>query len=331
MLRVVCWKNLESLGNVAHCSRLLHFRPPLTCRSMASQCTAGIIIIGDEITKGKVADTNSHYLAQKLYSLGIDVRKISTIPDHMTDIAEEVSLFSKKFTHVVTAGGIGPTHDDITYQGVAQGLEQRLIMLPELVELIKEYFKIDVSDYDPLNPPTFPSDVDTSGFNPALKMALVPASSRLHYTKGVFPMVQVNNVFIMPGIPQYLKKCCKHLETLVRNSDRTFYSSEVYVQMDEIHLAPILNTTVKAYGAHVSYGSYPIIGNNYYRTKLTMESTDSVRLNAAHQHLTSQFPADTIVSYDPKSIERAPEAIQDIIANSKSELQVAVSNAYQVT
>lgn len=307
----------------------------LANRNMSSQCTAGIIIIGDEITKGKVADTNSHFVAQKLYSLGVDVCKISVIPDRIDDIAEEVALFSKKFTHVVTAGGIGPTHDDITYQAIAKGLKEKLILLPELVELIISHFKISVPDYDPLNPPVFPFDVDTSSFNPALKMALVPASSRLHSAMGasVFPMVQVNNVYIMPGIPQYLKRCCRHLETLARNPDRNFVSSEIYVQTDEIRLAPILNVAVKEYGAHVSFGSYPVIGHSYYRTKLTMESTDPARLEAAHQHLSAELPADSIVPYDPKAIERAPEAIQNIINGQGGhvELQVPVSNSYQVT
>lgn len=302
---------------------------------MASQCTAGIIIIGDEITKGKVADTNSHYVAQKLYSLGVDVCKISVIPDRIDDIAEEVALFSQKFTHVVTAGGIGPTHDDITYQAIAKGLKENLILLPELVELIKSYFKRTVPDYDPLNPPTFPHDVDTSSFDPALKMALVPASSCLHSAMGksVFPMVQVKNVYIMPGIPQYLKRCCRHLETLARNPDRTFQSNEIYVEMDEVRLAPILNAAVKEHGAHVSFGSYPVIGHSYYRTKLTMESTDAGRLEASYQHLSSELPADSIVSYDPKAIERAPEAIQNIIngQGGHTELQVPVSNSYQVT
>jgi FAD synthetase len=303
----------------------------------SSQCTAGIIIIGDEITKGKVADINSHYIAQKLYALGVDVHKISIIPDQMDVIAEEVALFSKKFTHVVTAGGIGPTHDDITYQAIAHGLQQRLILLPELVELIKAHFKIPTPlDYDPLNPPTFPCDVETSSFNPALKMALVPASSQLHHAVGlsVFPMVQVNNVYVMPGIPQYMKRCCRHLETLARNPDRTFLSSEIYMQADEVRLAPILNASVKEFGSHVSFGSYPVIGHSYYRTKLTMESTDPAKLDAAHQHLSAELPADCNVPYDPKAIERAPEVVQDIIAGKgvhHRELQVPISNAYQVT
>jgi FAD synthetase len=147
-------------------------------------------------------------------------------------------------------------------------------------------------------------------------------------------MVQVNNVYVMPGIPQYMKRCCRHLETLARNPDRTFLSSEIYMQADEVRLAPILNASVKEFGSHVSFGSYPVIGHSYYRTKLTMESTDPAKLDAAHQHLSAELPADCIVPYDPKAIERAPEVVQDIIAGKgvhHRELQVPISNAYQVT
>lgn len=333
MLRI-----LSGVDSLAWKNRLgLQYSSRYVSRSMSSKCTAGIIIIGDEITKGKVADTNSHYVAQKLYALGVDVCKISVIPDQVDVIAEEVALFSKKFTHVVTAGGIGPTHDDITYQAIAHGLQQRLILLPELVELIQSHFKIPAPlDYDPLNPPTFPCDVETSSFNPALKMALVPASSRLHHSKGlsVFPMIQVDNVYVMPGIPQYLKRCCRHLETLARNPDCVFLSREIYLQADEVGLAPILNAAVKEFASHVSFGSYPVIGHSYYRTKLTMESTDPARLDAAHQHLSAELPADCIVPYDPQAIERAPEVIQDIIDGQGAhhrELHAPISNAYQVT
>ena len=167
-----------------------------------SQRTAGIIIVGDEILNGSVVDTNSNFLTRKMRSLGVDVRKISVLSDSIEDIAEEIAHFSKKYNYVITSGGIGPTHDDITYQGVAKGLNEPLTLLPGLVELIKNHFKVTVDDFDESNPPTFPFDVDTSSFNPALKMALVPACSQLHFSPAIsrFPMVQAKNVFIFPGI-----------------------------------------------------------------------------------------------------------------------------------
>ena len=286
---------VELLCKKLHCSGLIYDRSRVLGRSMASTgSTAGIIIIGDEIIKGKVsvekafvnvnlfvplldeiresssssftppcskvADTNSTFLARKLYSLGVDVRRISIIPDVEADIAEEVAKFSSQFTHVVTAGGIGPTHDDVTYQAVARGLGEQLILHPELVSLIRAHFKIDVGDFDPSTPPVYPTNVDTSSFNPALKMALVPACSRLHSTQGAFPMIQARNIFILPGVPKYLEMSAKHLETLCRNPDRTYHSRAIYLTADEVRLAPCLNDAVRQHGADVVFGSYPVLG-----------------------------------------------------------------------
>ncbi len=224
-----------------------------------------------------MADTNSYFLARKFYSLGVDVRRISIIPDNMDEIAREVAQFSSQFTHVVTSGGIGPTHDDITYQAIAKSFDERLVLLPQLVELIKSHFKIQVSkDYDPSHPPTFPWNVETSSFDPALKMALVPSSGRLHFTKGAFPTIQVRNVFIFPGVPKYMEKCARHLDVLCRNSNLNYYSKVIYLEADEVQLAPTLNDAVKEHGAHVSFGSYPVLGQlkfmycstfRLYRTK----------------------------------------------------------------
>src|SRR5574341_1983063 len=84
--------------------------------------TAGILIIGSEVLTGKVVDQNSPYLVRELRALGVEVQRITTIPDDVSIIAEEVQEFAKRYDLVFTTGGIGPTHDDVTIAGVAQGL-----------------------------------------------------------------------------------------------------------------------------------------------------------------------------------------------------------------
>ena len=79
--------------------------------------TAGIIIIGDEILKGQTSDTNTLFLTKRLKELGVKVKKISVISDEVDVISEEVKAFSKAYRYVFTSGGIGPTHDDVTYEG----------------------------------------------------------------------------------------------------------------------------------------------------------------------------------------------------------------------
>jgi FAD synthetase len=76
--------------------------------------TAGIVIIGNEILSGKVQDVNAAYLLRELRVLGVDVKKVSIIPDEIDVIASEVVTCSHLFDIVFTSGGVGPTHDDVT-------------------------------------------------------------------------------------------------------------------------------------------------------------------------------------------------------------------------
>ena len=81
--------------------------------------TAGLIVIGNEILSGKVTDSNSAFLARELRSVGVTLRRIVTIPDEVDVIAAAVREFRPTYDFVFTSGGVGPTHDDVTIEGVA--------------------------------------------------------------------------------------------------------------------------------------------------------------------------------------------------------------------
>src|SRR5690606_969892 len=93
--------------------------------------TAAILVIGNEILSGKVVDTNSAFLAVELRKLGVALRRIATIPDEPEVIASAIRELHPAYDYVFTSGGVGPTHDDVTMEGIALGLGRRVIRHPE--------------------------------------------------------------------------------------------------------------------------------------------------------------------------------------------------------
>ena len=149
--------------------------------------TAGIVVIGNEILSGKVTDTNSSFLTRELRAMGVDVRRISVIPDDLDDIARTVRRFHETFDLVFTSGGVGPTHDDITIEGIARAFERRVVREPELERKLRDFYKEKVNDA-------------------RLKMSEVPEGAELIYGGTLaFPTLKVENVYILPGIPEILQ------------------------------------------------------------------------------------------------------------------------------
>ncbi|PNF24944.1 FAD synthase [Cryptotermes secundus] len=260
---------------------------------MASH-TAGIIVIGDEILKGHVVDTNSHFLCQSLHSLGIKVCKISVVGDDVDEIASEVSSFSQKYSKVFTSGGVGPAHNDVTYLGVARAFNHD-------VEVNKELARI-LLDTDCVN--NISEDA-----NPALKMAKIPQLSTLIYLnptrtyddpsliwRSTIPVVKVNNVYIFSGTPKYFELAVTNLEDLFKNPDgEKVYTLELNLRKSEFDIIPVLNHIIDKFKGSVVFGSYPQLDNDIYMTKVVFESTSLQQLEEADTYLRIFLPPRSIV------------------------------------
>ncbi|XP_022307213.2 FAD synthase-like [Crassostrea virginica] len=263
--------------------------------------TAGIIVIGDEILKGQTNDTNSHFLCKHLFSLGVKVKKISVIGDDLEVIAREVSEFSSKYTHVIISGGIGPTHDDLTFEGVAMAFNDVISPHPDIVNLCKQFWGTDLSSAE-------------------MKLAMIPKSARLVYgvnkktgEKNKFPLVVVNNVYIFPGVPSLMERSFIALEDLFKNPDAHFYTEEVYVQQDEVSIATILTEIDREFKETVTLGSYPDFHNSYYKVKLMLESGKPDQINKAVTALKNKLPSGSIVDYDCHPIGNAAVKVYGIL------------------
>ncbi|KAM9623320.1 FAD synthase isoform 1-T1 [Morphnus guianensis] len=277
------WGALRAGGTLrAAASRPMAVSRPTAARGSAA--TAGIIVIGDEILKGQTQDTNSFFMCRRLRALGVRVARISVVPDEVDAIAGEVAAFAARFTYVLTSGGIGPTHDDVTFEAVARAFGERVTPHPELVALVHKFFG------------------KTDAQCPEMKLARVPESSYLNYgtdrcTGGTFkyPLVSVRNVYIFPGIPALMERALDGLTHLFRSEQTRFHTRTIYVAADEILITPVLDQADATFQGRVSLGSYPDWANNYYRVKLTLDSESEQDLEEAYHFLIEKLPPGVVV------------------------------------
>jgi len=212
--------------------------------------TAGIVIIGDEILSGKFADENAVFLIRELRALGVDLRRVTMIPDDIEDIASTVTSFASKFDYVFTSGGVGPTHDDLTIEGIARGFGTRVVREPDLEQRVRAYWGAKLAE-------------------PNLRLADVPEGCELVYGKDqVWPVVAYKNVFILPGVPALFKR--KFVDIRDRFRAEPVTVARVYINADEGEIAGDLDAVVAAFPS-VKVGSYPRFSEKDFRVLITLE------------------------------------------------------------
>ena len=235
--------------------------------------TAGILVIGNEILSGKVVDTNSPYLCRELRALGVDVQRIFTIPDAVDVIAENVKSMSQAHDFVLTSGGIGPTHDDLTVDGVAAAFGRPLELSASIEERIRRATGEDPNSSQ-------------------LKMARIPAGATLIDSGDLwFPLVVVENVYILPGIPELLRKEFESVRDRFRGIP--FVLKRVYVTLMESSIAEHLEALLQEF-PELLLGSYPRIHEESFRVMLTLESRDAGYVQRALDSLLARLPASAI-------------------------------------
>jgi len=237
--------------------------------------TAGILIIGNEILSGKIHDENAPFLLKELRELGVDVERVYTIPDVVGVIAEDVARFSRDYAYVITTGGVGPTHDDVTMEGVAQAFGRRLAQSAEMSEMLRKAMR----GKEP---------------NPSqLKMCTLPEGAELINTPDLwFPLVRVENVYVFPGIPRLLQSKFTAMRHVFKG--RPFYLRRIFMSCIESDVAQQLHDLLDDF-PDLALGSYPKVGDEDHRTLLTLESRDQGYVDRAVESLVAMIPAADVV------------------------------------
>ncbi|MBN1608130.1 MAG: competence/damage-inducible protein A [Polyangiaceae bacterium] len=240
--------------------------------------SAAALLIGDELLSGKVGDQNLHALATTLRSLGIELCRASIVRDDVEVIAREVAELSRSHDVVFTSGGVGPTHDDVTMQAVAQAFGVATTLDPLTEHKLRDLFGTLCRDAH-------------------LRMATVPEGATLAVTaEGAWPTVIMRNVWILPGVPEIFRnKLGVVREQLC--GPTPFFSRAVLTGLTEPELVPLLEHTVPEHSA-VTIGSYPNWSATRYRTKVTFDARDPDAVGAALDAFVALLPEGGLVGVE---------------------------------
>ena len=238
------------------------------------ELSAAAVVIGNEILSGKVTDTNSPFLAAELRALGVALQRIAVVRDELDEIADEVRTCAATFDVVFTSGGVGPTHDDITMEGIARALGRRVVSHPDIESKLRAFYG------DKIN-------------RARLKMAEVPDGAELITDVSLnFPTIKVENIYILPGIPEIFRQKFESLKP--RFQAEPYCLKVVYTSVGEGTIAEFLDDTLREF-PELLLGSYPKIDNPEYMVKVTLESKDADYVDRALRHLLRVLPAGSVV------------------------------------
>jgi molybdenum cofactor synthesis domain-containing protein len=238
----------------------------------AGRVTAAVLIIGDEILSGRTQDTNLRDIARYLAVHGVDLAEARTVPDVMEEIVAALNALRTRYDYVITTGGIGPTHDDITADAVAAAFGVELREHPEIVELMAARFGGEMNAA-------------------RRRMARVPVGGELvkNPVQGP-PGFTIGNVFVLAGVPQIMRGMLEDVGPRLRGG-RVTVSRTVRVEgTGEGVIAAPLEGVAKAH-PEMSLGSYPFFGPEGYGSNLVLRGRDPGELEATVAELIAALNA----------------------------------------
>ena len=248
---------------------------------IVSSPTAAVLIIGDEILSGRTADTNLNTIARFLTALGIDLTEARTVGDVPAQIVEALNALRSAHDYVFTTGGIGPTHDDITADCVAEAFGVPLLEHPDAVAILARRYGED--------------------FNAARRrMTRVPEGGTLVANPVTdAPGFQIGNVFVMAGVPKIMTAMLEDIAPRLKTGAVVHSSTLRVVGVGEGAIADPLRAAANA-NRDLSFGSYPFGAGSdgEVGTNLVVRGRDRQRVEVAVRELSvalSVFGIETVV------------------------------------
>jgi len=228
--------------------------------------TAAVLIIGDEILSGRTQDTNLRDIARFLGTHGVDLMEARTVSDIHQDIIDALNALRARYDYVITTGGIGPTHDDITADAVAAAFGVELYEHPDILDMLQANWGGEVNAA-------------------RRRMARVPVGGDLvkNPMRGP-PGFTIGNVFTLAGVPQIMRGMLEDVGRRLRSGVVVLSATLKVEGSGEGVIAAPLEAVAKAHPA-MSLGSYPFFGPEGYGSNLVLRSRDQAELDVAIEEL----------------------------------------------
>lgn len=242
--------------------------------------TAALVVIGNEILSGKVADQNAAFVISELRKLGVRLSRIVVIEDEIEDIAAEVRMASDRYDWVFTSGGLGPTHDDVTVAGVARAFGVEPVESPRLRRALT-----NIRHGRPMES--------------LLRLAMVPDGAELFWGddgQALWPTIYMKNVYIFPGVPAFLRSKLGAMRERLRAAP--FCTGAVYCSRAETELVSMIEAAVTAH-PEVEVGSYPQFGDVDHKVRVTFDAKTPAAVESAMRTFLAALPPEAFVRSDP--------------------------------
>jgi molybdenum cofactor synthesis domain-containing protein len=228
-----------------------------------NRVTAAVLVIGDEILSGRTRDINSGYIAHYLAQIGVETREMRVVPDEEEEIVAAVNALRGKYDYLFTTGGIGPTHDDITADGVAKAFGVALLEDPRAIALLLQWIK--------------PEDLNEA----RRRMARIPQGAELVANPiSKAPGFWIGNVIVMAGVPSIMQAMLDDVAPKLARGAKILSEILDTHGLPEGAYAADLGDLAKTM-PEVSIGSYPKLSEGRFMNQIVLRTRDAGVLAAA--------------------------------------------------
>ncbi len=251
--------------------------------------TVSLLLIGTELLTGKIVDTNGAHAIRQLNALGATTLEVRIVLDTTEVIAGAINELRAKSDFLITSGGIGPTHDDLTMDAVGEAFGVSSVHRPDLQDHIDRVFGDDEQKHRVWS-----------------RMASVPDGCELLHEKGLFwPVYRIQNVFVLPGVPQIFVRQFDFIKDQFRGSPKSL--TVLYMSVGEGKIAEPLSAATTRFPG-VDFGSYPVIDSSEFRTRITVECTESAHADEALAWLQERLGDEIVRVERDATVLASPES-----------------------